>query len=77
MPKNNDNDIITSIDVFNLFFERMALYTYQSPRCRKLVKQFITDNVDDVRKNLKNILDGKYELNYLLGLMATDRKSVV
>ena len=77
MPKSNGNCIITSIDVFNLYFERMALYTYQSPLCRKLVKQFIADHEDDVLENLKDILDGKYELNYLLGLMATQRKTAV
>lgn len=77
MPKSNGNDIITSIDVFNLYFERMALYTYQSPLCRKLVKKFIADHEDDVLENLKDILDGKYELNYLLGLMATQRKTAV
>lgn len=77
MPKNDGNDIITSVDVFNLYYERMALYTYQSPLCRKLVKQFIAEHEDDVLENLKDILDGKYELNYLLGLMATQRKVAV
>ena len=70
-------DIILPIDVYELYYERMALYTYQSPLCRKIVRQFVTEHEDDVLKNLKDILDGKHELKHLLGLMAGQRKTAI
>lgn len=77
MPKNKDGDEITPAEVYRLYYERMAIYTCMSPLCRKIVQQYAADHEDEVLENVKDILDGKYELNALLGLKATRRQAAV
>lgn len=64
-------------DIFSLYYERMALFSYSGKEASILHRKYVAQNEIEVNKIIKEILAGKYTLNYLLGLMPPQRKTAV
>lgn len=64
-------------DIFSLYYERMALFSYSGKEVSGLHRKYIAQNETEVNKTIKEILSGKYPLNFILGLMPTQRKAAV
>lgn len=68
---------LTSTDILCCYCERMSLYSYDVKECQVLIKKYISDHEDAVMRHVKDILDGKHELCFILGLRPLQRKEAV
>lgn len=75
--KNENDMVITLPMIFDLYYERMALFTYMSPSCKKLMAQYTATHQEQVNSNIKTILSNKYDLKFILGLLPADRHSAI
>lgn len=64
-------------DIFSLYYERMALFSYMGKETGNLHRKYVAQNEVEVNKAIREILSGKYPLNYILGLMPAQRKAAV
>lgn len=58
------------------FAERMALYTYTNSGCLKQMQRYTAEH-SDVISIIKEILEEKHELSFILGLRAHQRKDAI
>lgn len=68
---------VSLADIFAYYIERMALYSYDVKECDVLIKKYITDNENSVMSYTKDILNGKYDLCFILGLRPVQRRKAV
>lgn len=74
----DDSTVQVSLaDIFAYYIERMALYTYDVKECDVLIKKYVTENEHAVMSYVKDILNGKYDLYFILGLRPVQRRKAV
>lgn len=68
---------VSLVDIFAYYIERMALYSYDIKECDALIKKYIAENEHSVMSFAKDILNGKYDLCFILGLRPVQRRKAV
>ena len=77
--KSSENGmrIVTIEQIFALYFERMALFSYSGREAGTLQRRYVSQHQGETDAAIRDILRGKYPMNYILGLMPTQRKDAV
>lgn len=77
MQKKIEDNPITIQTIMDLYYENMALITYMSPACQKVLEQYAASRPDEISKIIRDILANKYNLNFILGLLPSERYTAI